>query len=265
MKKGQVYKVFLKDDDFVGVYLGRHSVYSGYNVFCMLNGEEKDVYDEDIIKLTSTRLKSEVRESFKRIYEVMKEIGGIKKEEEKLRNKQREASRKLEAAKELLRKQTGMYKIQNILGKYSDNITDWKEEKEGYLVKFSLIVKREKYANPDSNSMVYWEYDGTLGLYDNIDLSKNEKYIPKDLDHLNDVLSSITFVKTECEVSLGDKNTVIEDIVFTFRMKKSGDVDSIKEDLGTINDWIERHTKEIELERTPKRVGFPSYGRPFRF
>lgn len=225
-KVGSVYKVQFKDKDKTeqGMLVGISEGFRGFNyLFLYTDGTDQQVRANEVT-LSSTRIKPEVRQYFKNIFQMYKEKEKLKKKRDLLNMQIDGICRNITNARKELKDVNGIYSAEDVVKafnkKYYESDTYLWGTKDGNLF-FSIEQYHGKYVTPRDYSFIDYEYDSTLYISD-YEQAKKELgiNIPKqDLANLKAHLKLAKFVEMDDHIDIGDKNTLKSAVVFHFKVK----------------------------------------------
>lgn len=223
VKVGSVYKVQFEDKAEQGMLVGISEGYRGQNyLFLYVDGTDQQVRANDVT-LSSTRIKPEVRQYFKKIFNMYKEKEKLKQQRDELNMKISSICDNITSARKEMKDVNGVYSAEDVVNtfnrKYETDTYLW-GTKDGNLF-FSVDQHHGKYVRPRDYSFIDYEYDSTLWISD-YEQAKKKLCVTiskQDLDNLKSKLKLAKFVKTTESVDIGDKNTLSSSTTFHFKVR----------------------------------------------
>lgn len=248
LKKGSIYKITNGENTFVGIFLGEKDRWGGkVSLFMTTAANLVEIEIQKEITIASTRLQPKIRESLIKMYKMYTEKENILAKTKELEDALRENDISLRAEQEILKKLSGLFKIEDIFRKFY-NMSSGSTDPNKPEFTFSVEKPIEKYANPQTYSFLDTEYDGCLFITDHEAAIKECAFsIPaSEINQLKTQLNHTSLIRVEDSCSLGDKNWLYANKDFTFRIKKNVKYNEIMEECKIIDTWIEKQNSKFK-------------------
>lgn len=227
LKPGRIYKV----DNYRnyhevnrGMFLNSTSGYNDtlYHNFVMIDGTKKR-FSSNEINVSSTRLTSEVREAFKRIYKLYVKHEKFQKERDQLNYQLNLLGHEIQAAQQNLKNVIGIYKDVDVVNAINKMDIENKPRFSTYgdgEVALAVTKYIERYAKPSSYSFLDYEYDSSLHIVDYAEAVKQQALkIPKHvMDAFKDKLHLLELKEVIDDVGLADRNTLYAEKAFLLKL-----------------------------------------------
>lgn len=213
--------------------------------FSILNESFNCVLQKQDFVVKSTRLKPELREGLKVLYNHFSKIQKIKREIEQLNVEARNIQNEMLKEQEKMQAHVSTLTSNNI-SKIIPNIYSKKVEKDELKITIGFEQRLDKYVREDDYPFIYLEYDNTLHI-DSVEQAIKEvgldiKRFTANVNAIKDAAKNskgIKFLGITDDVWIGDKNTLYVAKLFTFSIKRSLTLEDVKSVFEPINNHIE--------------------------
>lgn len=259
VKKGGIYKVKGKAKGYFAPEINNHvmvvvEINEKKNVVTMINEHVSVEADLSEVQLTSTKIKPELRQGLKELYQLYTKKKKIEDQLKKLESERLSLSHEMSEKRKDLLKYSPVITLKTI-----ENIIEsrWFYSKDGekfITVGIGFDIPIEKYANPESYGFLMREYDNTIHIWDKKQAIKECKI---NIDHCRDEVNQIKSIansKKLCkltaikdDVYLGDKDWLITAKIFEIEIAKNANLEQLEAVLKQIVKLIQ--TIEAKAQR----------------
>lgn len=248
MKIGSIYKIIKEDREIVGIVIKQEEEMDGMDVFKMIasTGTIMNVAIKKEDKVTSTKLKTEVRDALKNAYKQYKDKKELEEEIKKMERALREKKQELDEGLKKIKEVSDEFTIRDLANNFY-NIKSYSTNPANPRFDFYLKKEVEKYARPEDYSFLYREYDGNIFIDNNEACIKRYGLkVPKpQIEHLKKQLKHTKLENVSDDCSIGDKSTLYVSKVFEFAIKKGVKRSEIMQECEFIDKWIKSQEEMI--------------------